>query len=299
MNSKVKDILKSTVISIGMALVIFSLVGIVFDVGYGGNFSLDHYRFTKMIIGCIILGIGFGVPGPVTREGIIEYNSNLGWKNKHAAKELSELTGLPCMGGNDVKTAGQGELWKGVASGYDNAIFITLGTGVGSAVIVDGKVILGAHGAAGELGHIKVDWELTKPCGCGSCGCMEQFASATGIVRMTKEMLEKSDKPSVLRSREVTAKAVFDAVKEDDEFAKEIAERFGHYLGYALAGAAAVTDPEIFIIGGGVSKAGDILLEYVRKYYRQYVWTGRRDVPFVLAQLGNDAGIYGAAKYVI
>ncbi|MGN1196869.1 MAG: ROK family glucokinase [Acetatifactor sp.] len=245
-----------------------------------------------------VAGVGFGVPGPVTSEGVIVMNANLGWRNKHVSKELEELTGLPCKGGNDVKTAGLGEMWRGGAAGYKDAVFITLGTGVGAAIIVDSKVILGSKGAAGEVGHIKVDGEITQPCGCGGMGCMEQFASAPGIVRMAKQLLEESDRPSLLREGEITAKAVFDAVKAGDEVAKEVAEKFGHYLGYALAATAAIVDPEAFIIGGGVSRAGDILIEYVQKYYKQYVWPGCRDKEFVLAKLGNDAGIYGAASYV-
>ncbi|MGN0307395.1 MAG: ROK family glucokinase [Lachnospiraceae bacterium] len=246
-----------------------------------------------------VAGVGFGVPGPVTSEGVIVMNANLGWRNKHVSEELEELTGLPCKGGNDVKTAGLGEMWRGGAAGYKDAVFITLGTGVGAAIIVDSKVILGSKGAAGEVGHIKVDGEITQPCGCGGIGCMEQFASAPGIVRMAKQLLEESDRPSLLREGEITAKAVFDAVKAGDEVAKEVAEKFGHYLGYALAATAAIVDPEAFIIGGGVSRAGDILIEYVQKYYKQYVWPGCRDKEFVLAKLGNDAGIYGAASYVL
>ena len=246
-----------------------------------------------------VAGIGFGVPGPVTAEGIIVMNANLGWRNKNVSRELEELTGLPCKGGNDVKTAGLGEMWRGGAAGYKDAVFITLGTGVGAAIIVDGKVILGSKGAAGEVGHIKVDGEITQPCGCGGVGCMEQFASAPGIVKMAKELLEKSDQPSCLRGKEITAKIVFDAVKAGDELAMEVAERFGHYLGYALSATAAIVDPEAFIIGGGVSRAGDILIEYVQKYYKKYVWPGCRDKQFVLAKLGNDAGIYGAASYVL
>lgn len=246
-----------------------------------------------------VSGVGFGVPGPVTREGVIQMNANLGWRNKHAAKELGELTGLPCMGGNDVKTAGLGEMWKGGAAEYKDAVFITIGTGVGAAIIVDGKVILGAKGAAGEVGHIKVDMEEKEACGCGGIGCAEQYASAPGIVKMAKKKLAEGDAPSILRDKEITAKAVFDAYKEGDKLAEEVVEKFGHYLGYSLAATAAVVDPEAFIIGGGVSKAGDVLVEVVQKYYKQYVWPGCRDKKFVLAKLGNDAGIYGAASYVL
>ncbi len=246
-----------------------------------------------------VSGVGFGVPGPVTKEGVIQMNANLGWRNKNAAKELGELTGLFCMGGNDVKTAGLGEMWKGGAAEYKDAVFITIGTGVGAAIIADGKVILGAKGAAGEVGHIKVDMEETEACGCGGIGCAEQYASAPGIVKMAKRKLAECDTPSSLREGEVTAKTVFDAYKEGDALAADVVEKFGHYLGYSLAATAAVVDPEAFIIGGGVSKAGEALVEVVQKYYKQYVWPGCRDKKFVLAKLGNDAGIYGAASYVL
>lgn len=246
-----------------------------------------------------VAGVGFGVPGPVTAEGVIVMNANLGWRNKHVAKELEALTGLPCKGGNDVKTAGLGEMWKGGAAEYRDAVFITLGTGVAAAIIVDGKVILGSKGAAGEVGHIKVEMEETVPCGCGGVGCAEQYASATGIVKMANQKLAESDRPSILREAEVTSKAVFDALKAGDEIATEVVEKFGHYLGYSLAATAAVVDPEAFIIGGGVSKAGDVLIDVIQKYYKQYVWPGCRDKKFVLAKLGNDAGIYGAASYVL
>ncbi len=261
--------------------------------------AIDNKLAEKGISKEEVSGVGFGVPGPVTKEGIIQMNANLGWRNKHVAKELGALTGLPCMGGNDVKTAGLGEMWKGGAAEYDNAVFITLGTGVAAAIIVEGKVILGAMGAAGEIGHIKVEMEETVACGCGGIGCAEQYASATGIVKMANKKLAESDRPSVLREEEVTSKAVFDAYKAGDELATEVVEKFGHYLGYSLAATAAVIDPEAFIIGGGVSKAGDALIEVVQKYYKQYVWPGCRDKKFVLAKLGNDAGIYGAASYVL
>lgn len=246
-----------------------------------------------------VSGVGFGVPGPVTAEGIIKMNANLGWKNKHVAKELGDLTGLRCMGGNDVKTAGLGERWKGSAAKYKDAVFLTLGTGVGAAVFVDGKLILGSMGAAGEIGHIKVDLEETNSCGCGGIGCAEQYASATGLKKMAVKALAESEIPSVLREKEVDAKEVFDAYKAGDELGIQIVEKFGHYLGYSLAATAAVLDPEAFIIGGGVSKAGQPLLDIVQKYYKQYVWSGCREKEFVLATLGNDAGIYGAASYVL
>ena len=246
-----------------------------------------------------IVGVGFGVPGPVTADGVIKMNANLGWKDKRVAHELAKLTGLKCMGGNDVKTAGLGEMWKGSAAEYKDVVFLTLGTGVGAAIFVDGKLILGSMGAAGEIGHIKVEPLETASCGCGGVGCTEQYASATGLKKMALKALEESNSNSILREKEVDAKAVFDAYKEGDELAVQIVEKFGHYLGYSLAATAAVIDPEAFIIGGGVSKAGKPLLDIVQKYYKQYVWPGCREKVFLLAKLGNDAGIYGAASYVL
>lgn len=268
---------------------------VLFDIAKEIGNKLSEKKITKNEV----LGIGFGVPGPVRKDGFVEMNANLGWRNKHVANELSKLTGLPCKGGNDVKTAGLGEMWKGGASEYENAVFITLGTGVAAAIIVEGQVVLGAMGAAGEIGHIKVEMEETIACGCGGIGCAEQYASGPGLVKMAQKYLDESDTPSILRDVELSAKSVFDAYKEKDEVAICVVEKFGHYLGYSLAATAAIIDPEAFIIGGGISKAGDVLLEVVQKYYKQYVWPGCRNKKFVLAKLGNDAGIYGAASYLV
>lgn len=247
-----------------------------------------------------IVGVGFGTPGPVTEDGVAVCPANLDWKNKPVAKELSELTGFPCHGGNDVNVAGLGELWCGGAKGYKNAVVVPIGTGIGAAIICNGKVITGATGAAGEVGHIHVDDDIKEPCGCGAVGCVEQFSSATGLVRMAEKMLIETDKQSMIRDMdEITAKAVIDAAKAGDQAADEIFDKFCDYLGYSLAATAAVIDPEIFIIGGGVSKAGQILVDRVQGYFKKYVWPGRRNISFALATLGNDAGIYGAAYTIL
>jgi glucokinase len=190
-------------------------------------------------------------------------------------------------------------MWKGGGKGQQNMIMITLGTGVGGGIIVNGKVIVGAHGAGGEVGHVCVNYSENQPCGCGNFGCLEQYASASGIVRMAKEKLAGETRETLLTKEEVTAKTVFDAVKEKDEVAMEIAEQFGEYLGNGLAILAAVADPAIFVIGGGVSRAGDVLLSYVTKYYQKKAFFANKTVEFALASLGNDAGIYGAAKLAL
>lgn len=262
--------------------------------------ALDEKLAEKGISKDEVAGIGFGTPGPVTADGVAVCPANLDWVNKPVAKELSELTGLPCRGGNDVNVAGLGEMWRGGARGYKNVVVVPIGTGLGAAIIVDGKVITGAKGAAGEVGHIHVDDEIEQPCGCGAVGCVEQFSSATGLVRMAKKLVTETDRETSLRDlEEITAKDVIDAAKAGDKAADEIFDKFCDCLGYSLAATAAVIDPEIFIIGGGVSKAGQVLVDRVQAYFVKYVWPGCRGIKFALAELGNDAGIYGAASMII
>ena len=246
-----------------------------------------------------IVGVGVGVPAPVTEEGIVDGTANLGWNYKNVRKELEELTGLYAQIGNDANVAALGEMWKGGGAGQKNMVMVTLGTGVGGGVIIGGRVLTGAHGAGGEIGHICVNYEETDTCGCGNHGCLEQYASATGIVRLAKKKLAEETRNTMLNLECVSAKDVFDAVKAEDVVAKEIAEEFGRYLGHALANLAAVADPAVFVIGGGVSKAGDMLIPYIEKPYLERAFFANKDVKFVLATLGNDAGICGAAKLVL
>lgn len=246
-----------------------------------------------------VIGIGLGTPGPVDRYGVVHKAVNLGWDFMNLEKELGDLTDLPVKAGNDANVAALGEMWKGGGAGYDDMVLVTLGTGVGGGIIINGKMLTGSNGAGGEIGHIHVEDAEAEECNCGNKGCLEQYTSATGIVRLAKRKLAKTDVPSVLRKGEVSAKAVFDAVKAGDALADEIAEEFGEYLGKGLAMIAGVSNPEIFVIGGGVSKAGGVLISYIQKYYKKYVFHASREAKFVLATLGNDAGIYGAAKLVL
>ena len=246
-----------------------------------------------------IIGVGAGVPAPVTAEGIVNGSANLGWNYKEVKKELEELTGMKACIGNDANVAALGEMWKGGGVGEKNVIMVTLGTGVGGGVIINGKVLVGANGAGGEIGHLCVNYEEKDKCGCGNCGCLEQYASATGIVRLAKKKLGQELRPTILTKEDVTAKDVFDAVKAGDETAKEIAVEFGRYLGYALANLAAVLDPVVIVIGGGVSKAGEVLIPYIREPFMERAFFANRNVKFALATLGNDAGICGAAKLVL
>lgn len=246
-----------------------------------------------------VAGVGIGVPGPVDTAGTIYKAANLGWGVMNINEELGALTGLAVRAGNDANVAALGEMWKGGGQGYRSMVAVTLGTGVGGGIVVDGRLLAGSTGAGGEIGHIHVNDDEPDACGCGNHGCLEQYASATGVVRLAKQIIAADNRESALRSGEISAKAVFDAVKAGDALAMETAEKFGEYLGKALAQIACVVNPEIIVIGGGVSKAGPVLLDYIRKYYIPYVFHGSRDTVFALAKLGNDAGIYGAAKLVL
>lgn len=247
-----------------------------------------------------VVGVGIGVPGPVDSDGVIYKAANLGWGVFSIKEELTGLLdGIRVEAGNDANVAALGEMWRGGGQGYDNMVAVTLGTGVGGGIIVDGRILTGAKGAGGEIGHILVEEQETEVCGCGKTGCLEQYTSATGVVRLANRRLAKDDKASVLRDKQISAKDVWDAVKAGDELAIEVAKQFGEYLGKGLAAVACVVNPDIFVIGGGVSKAGNVLMDYMTEPYRKYVFHGSRETKFALATLGNDAGIYGAAKLVL
>ena len=246
-----------------------------------------------------VIGAGIGVPGPVDDNGVVHRAVNLGWDVFNISEVLGSLTGLSVKAGNDANVAALGELWKGGGQGYKSIVMVTLGTGVGGGVIVNDKILSGCSGAGGEIGHIHIVDDEEDSCGCGNHGCLEQYASATGIVRLAHRRLQSVTEPTALKDSGVSAKTVFDAVKAGDTVAIQIAEEFGLYLGKGLAAVASVVNPEAFVIGGGVSKAGDILFSFIEKNYKKYVFHGSRDAKFELATLGNDAGICGAAKLLL
>ena len=247
-----------------------------------------------------VAGVGIGIPGPINSDGVVCCAVNLHWGYKEVAKELGGLTGLPAKAGNDANVAALGEAWKGAAAGARNVILVTLGTGVGGGIIVEGRIVAGHHGAGGEIGHANICHEETESCNCGNQGCLEQYASATGIVRLAKKVLASSQEESVLRNKEaLEAKDVLDAFKAGDSLACRVMDEVGEKLGGALAVFATVVDPEAIVIGGGVSKAGQPLIDCIQKHYKKYAFSLCKDVPMAIASLGNDAGIYGAAKMVL
>lgn len=250
----------------------------------------------------MVAGVGLGAPGPIDAAGTVYGAVNLGWGTFSISDTLSGLVGMTVKAGNDANVAALGEMWKGGGRGCRNMVAVTLGTGVGGGIIVNGGILTGACGAGGEIGHIHVEDNETEACNCGNAGCLEEYASATGVVRLAKRMLTATEESSMLRERpleKLSAKAVFDAVKAGDALAVKIAGQFGEYLGKGLGVIAGVVNPEMFVIGGGVSKAGEILFDYIRPPFDRTVFKGCKDVKFALATLGNDAGIYGAAKLVL
>ena len=259
--------------------------------------SLDEEFAKQHIEKDAVKSIGVGVPGPVTEDGQVLGCVNIGWDVFNIEEALTKETGICVKAGNDANVAALGELWQGGGKGCNNMVMVTLGTGVGGGIIVNGKIIAGTNGAAGEIGHITVCKDEKEACNCGKHGCLEQYTSATGIVRLAVNALKTTDKESGLRKFDViTAKDVFDLAKSGDQLALEIVDHFADTLGSALAQISCVVDPEIIVIGGGVSKAGEIITESVKKYYQENAFHASRNTEFRLALLGNDAGIYGAAK---
>lgn len=248
-----------------------------------------------------VAGAGIGVPGPTLDTGYVSICVNLGWKDKNPANELSELLSIPVKAGNDANVAALGEMWKGGGEGYLDVVLLTLGTGVGGGIIINGEIAPSHRGVGGELGHITVNPDEEATCNCGNHGCLEQYASATGVVRIANKLLAASKEESSLRTLEtVTAKDVFDAAKAGDHLAVEAVEVLGKYLGLVVANVALTVDPDVFVIGGGVSKAGQVLIDVITKYYHNFAKIiGDNKAKVVLAKLGNDAGIYGAARMVL
>ena len=262
--------------------------------------SIRHYMEANQIADTAILGLGLGIPGPVNAKGVVNKCINLGWGVFNVAQELSQLTGFPVKAGNDANVAALGEFWKGGGQGSDNMVFVTLGTGVGGGIIVEGKLLHGSTGSGAEIGHINLNPKETDRCNCGNYGCVEQYCSATGIVRMAKKYLAANDVSSSLRTVEpLTCKDVFDAAKAGDEAACKVLEQFFEYMGRFLGTVCSVVNPEVVVIGGGVSKAGTIITDGLLPYFKKYVFHAASNAQFALASLGNDAGAYGAFKLAL
>lgn len=247
-----------------------------------------------------LAGIGMAAPGPVTEDGCLRGTVNIGWGDVFLGNEAEDLISVsPIFIGNDARVAALGEYTFGAGKEVNSLLMVTLGTGVGGGVILNGKILAGVSGTAGEIGHMTMNPYEEKQCNCGKKGCLEQYASAQGMVRVARKALVNTDKPSVLREMDVlTAKKLWDAGKMGDALALELTEYISRMLGMAIANACYIVDPEMVVLGGGVSQAGEFLLDMVQRAYAENVFPHCRDKKFALAKLRNDAGIFGAAALV-
>ncbi|MFS0780929.1 ROK family glucokinase [Bacillus sp. 1P06AnD] len=251
-----------------------------------------------------IAGIGLGAPGPVDAEnGVIYEAVNLGWRNYPLREKLANDTGLPVWIDNDANVAAVGEMWKGAGLGAKDMVCVTLGTGVGGGIITNGMMVQGVSGAAGEIGHITAVPENGYACNCGKTGCLETVASATGIVRTAMEQIKDHPDSQLAKMLDengaISAKDVLDCAAQKDPYALKVLDRVAYYLGYTLANVANALNPEKIVIGGGVSKAGDLLLNAVDAYFKKYAFLRvRESTSLSIATLGNDAGVIGAAWMV-
>jgi glucokinase len=249
-----------------------------------------------------LLALGIGAPGPVNKaNGSLYVAVNLGWSDFPLRDRLEMETSLPVVVDNDANVAAIGEMWKGAGEGAKDLLCVTLGTGVGGGVIANGDIVHGVNGAAGEIGHVTSIPEGGARCNCGKTGCLETIASATGVVRLALNALETTTTASVLREAHnkeeaVTAKMIFDAAAAQDELALRIVEELAFHLGLALANLANGLNPEKIVIGGGVSKAGDTLLNPLKEQFKRFAFPRvAQGAELTIATLGNDAGVIGGA----
>lgn len=246
-------------------------------------------RITEKFDGFQCIGVGVGVPGPVVDKSLVRGCVNLDWGDINVSAELSCRVPYPILVENDANLAALGEMWMGAGHGLRNLVMFTVGTGVGAGIISDGHIVSGSAGGAGEVGHIPMNFHPERQCSCGKYGCLEVTSSATGIVRSARELHLFQD------TDDITAKDVFDAARQGDENALRVVAQAGRCLGTAAAIVGCVVNPEVFVIGGGVSAAGNLLLEPVKAAFQEWVFPPCRNARFTLATLGNNAGIFGAA----
>lgn len=263
--------------------------------------AIEEKMREKAISRLDIEGVGLGVPGPISPDGTVLKCVNLGWGVFNVAQEMTNLTGFKAKAGNDANVAALGEMWQGGGRGYKDIVMVTLGTGVGGGIIINGHILPGINGAAGEIGHIPMKDNEEEFCGCGKKGCLEQYASANGIVRLAKRYFEQNpDAESSLKGMDkYTSKEIFEEAAKGDKAALRLVDEVGILLGKSLASISCVVNPEAFVIGGGMSKAGSMLIDAITKHYTEYAFHASRDTVFKLAELSNSAGIYGAVRLVL
>lgn len=264
--------------------------------------SIKENNEKKSITTDDIEGIGMGVPGPVKDDGTVLKCVNLGWGVFNVEKALSVICGgVKVKAGNDANVAALGEMWQGGGKGYEDVVMITLGTGVGGGIIRGGKIVAGTNGAAGEIGHMPMIDDESECCGCGKKGCLEQYASANGLVNVAEKYIaaHRNVETELDLNAGFTAKDVCDAAKAGDKAGLAAVEESMRLLGKAMASVSCVIDPQVFVVGGGLSKAGNIIIDTASKYYKEYAFHASRETEIKLATLGNAAGMYGGVKMVI
>jgi len=241
-------------------------------------------------------GVGFAVPCPV-KNGYVVKCPNLKWETLDVISSMRSLLEphVKVVVSNDANIAAYGENYS-LEIPLQNAIFYTLGTGVGGGIIIEGKIVEGRTGAGGEIGHMPI-FEGTEICGCGRTGCLEQVCGTKAILGYAKELSTVHE--SSIDFNELTVKKIFDAAKDNDPVGFRVLDRVAKYIALSASILSVSLDPDVIIIGGGIAKAGQILIDQILKHYRMYARFGTVDIPFVLAKTGNDAGIIGAAKYTI
>ncbi|HGC7396453.1 TPA: ROK family glucokinase [Streptococcus agalactiae] len=273
---------------------------IVSDIVESLKHRLSLYGLTKDDF----LGIGMGSPGAVDRTSkTVTGAFNLNWADtQEVGSVIEKEVGIPFFIDNDANVAALGERWEGAGANNPDVVFVTLGTGVGGGVIADGNLIHGVAGAGGEIGHMIVDPENGFTCTCGNKGCLETVASATGVVRVARQLAEQYEGSSAIKAAidngdTVTSKDIFIAAEDGDKFANSVVERVSRYLGLAAANISNILNPDSVVIGGGVSAAGEFLRSRVEKYFVTFAFPQvKKSTKIKIAELGNDAGIIGAAS---
>lgn len=244
-----------------------------------------------------LLGVGFGIPGPVVDNFVIRC-PNIGWENIYLEKEFLKELGFKTLikATNDATAAAYGEF--SFLKEEKSLAFLTLGTGVGGGLILNGNLIEGTHGSAGEFGHLQVEYENPQKCSCGLLGCLETTASIRGVRWVANNILDANKEQTQLKRNSLSPRTIFDLAKKGDLVANQIVDKVGEYIAKASAKIAASVDPEVIIIGGGISHAGPILIKAIEKSYQKYAYFGTKDVKFRLAKLKNDSGMYGASELI-
>lgn len=251
-----------------------------------------------------IVGMGLGVPGPILEDGTVNRCVNLNWGRFNIEKTMEDICGFTVKAGNDANVAALGEQWKGGGQGYDSVVLFTLGTGVGGGVVLDGEIVKGVNGSAGEVGHFRAyEDETEDACGCGNYGCLEQYVSAKGITKLARRFMKLNNidvKDTIFKDEEaLTSINIFREARAGDDLALGIVNEMFRLLGKAMATISCVIDPQAFVVGGGVSNEGEYLSDGIKKAYDDYAFHATMDTEIVLAQLGNDAGMYGAVRLIL